>query len=68
LTLFSLSPNGYYDYHIENRIQKFVFKYWDGTDKKRTIKLAVDGNQLTAEIFMLPHEIRDLNQILEKRL
>lgn len=64
----SHNPNGYFNYLIQNNIKKFLFKYWDGTDKKRTIKLTVDGNQLTAEIFMLPHEIRDLDQILEKYL
>ena len=61
-------PSGYFQYLIQNNIRKFLFKYWDGTDKKRTIKSTVDGNQLTAEIFMLPHEIRDLVEILEKQL
>jgi hypothetical protein len=64
----SHTNNGYFDFLITNRRRKFLFKYWDGSDKKRTVKIAVDGNQLTAEIFMLPHEIRDLVEILKNQL
>ena len=64
----SHTPNGYFDYLIQNRIQKFVFKYWDPTHKKRTLKVIVVGNQLTAEMFMLPHELTDLTQIFMKHL
>ncbi len=64
----SHTSNGYFEYLIQNNIKTFIFKYWDGTDKKRTIKLAVDGNKLKAELFMLPHEINDMVKILEKQL
>lgn len=64
----SHTPNGYFEYLNKNNIRKFIFKYWDGSDKKRTLKFTVDGNKLAAEMFMLPHEIKDLNHILEKQL
>ncbi len=58
---------GYFNYLIDNNIREFIFKYWDKSDK-RFMKFSVNGNSIDVDMFLYPHEIKELTEILKNKL